>query len=178
VISGIGALNGWTLICGEVPQAAARHKLFPEMFAKENKHGVPAFATVSSIVLATIAVVMALGTSGGVEASRLIVLFSGVTVGVPYFFLALVQLYYLYTDGRKLNPATFPREVILAIIALVFTYWMLAGSGQLAAYLSLLLFSLGFVMISYLYIKTGRFAASRLDEAASGTSPAGEGPNL
>jgi hypothetical protein len=31
------------------------------------------------------------------------------------------QLYYLYTEGRRVNPRTFPREVVLAIVALVFT---------------------------------------------------------
>ena len=163
VISGIGALNGWTMICGEVPQAAARDKLFPEVFARQNKHGVPSFGIVISAALASVAAVMALATTGGVAAFSQIVLFSGVTVGLPYFFSVMVQLYYLYTRGRRLNPATFPREVILAVIALVFTFWMIAGSGQLAVYLAFLLFLLGLLMMTYLYIKTGRFGASRLE---------------
>ena len=42
---------------------------------------------------------------------------------------------------------------------------MIAGSGQLAVYLAFLIFLLGFVMILYLYIRTGRFGATHLDEA-------------
>ena len=30
VISGIGALNGWTMICAEMPLAAAKDGLFPQ----------------------------------------------------------------------------------------------------------------------------------------------------
>lgn len=87
-------------------QAAARNRLFPEIFERENRAGVPAFGIVSSTVLASIAVVLALSGSGGVAAFSQIVLFSGVTVGVPYFFSVMVQLYYLYTEGRRVNPRT------------------------------------------------------------------------
>jgi APA family basic amino acid/polyamine antiporter len=163
VISGLGALNSWTMVSGEVPQAAARDRLFPEIFDRENRNGVPAFGIVVSTVLASLSAAVALGVAGGVEAFTHLVLFCGVTVGVPYFFSILVQLYYLYTDGRRLHPATFPREVILAIIALVFTGWMIAGSGQLAAYLSLLIFGIGFVFMTCLYIRTGRFGAGDRD---------------
>ena len=35
-ISGIGALNGWILIAGQLPMAAARDGIFPRVFKKEN----------------------------------------------------------------------------------------------------------------------------------------------
>ena len=38
------------------------------------------------------------------------------------------------------NSRTFPREVVLAVIALVFTFWIIAGSGQLAVNLAFLIF--------------------------------------
>ena len=99
-----------------------------------------------------------LTTSGGVEAFSKIVTFSGVTVGVPYFFSVLAQLYWLYTDGRKItNPVKFLRETIIAIIGLVFTYWMVIGSGDLANYLAFIVFLGGFVMMTWMYIRTGRF---------------------
>jgi APA family basic amino acid/polyamine antiporter len=34
IISGIGALNGWTMICAEMPLAAANDRLFPEQFKR------------------------------------------------------------------------------------------------------------------------------------------------
>jgi len=173
VISGLGALNGWTLVCGEVPYAAARDRLFPAAFARTNRHGMPAFSIISSAVLASVAVALALGARGGVDAFTEIVMFSGVTVGVPYFFSVLVQLYYLCTEGRRLNPATFPREVIVAALALVFTFWMIAGSGQFAVYISMLIFLLGFVMMAVLHIQTGRFGPQRT--APQDAPPSGPG---
>jgi amino acid transporter len=35
IISGLGALNGWTMICAEMPLAAARDGLFPERFVRD-----------------------------------------------------------------------------------------------------------------------------------------------
>ena len=37
VIATLGALNGWLLIQGQVPLAAAQDKLFPKIFEKKNK---------------------------------------------------------------------------------------------------------------------------------------------
>src|SRR5664279_602970 len=38
VISGIGALNGWTMVTAEMPYAAAKDGLFLDSFAKVNKN--------------------------------------------------------------------------------------------------------------------------------------------
>ncbi len=39
IVSGIGALVGWTLIVAEMPQAAARDRLFPTRFARDSRAG-------------------------------------------------------------------------------------------------------------------------------------------
>ena len=41
IISGIGALNGWTMICAEMPLAAAKDGLFPKRFGTLSGRGVP-----------------------------------------------------------------------------------------------------------------------------------------
>src|SRR5262245_54851335 len=55
LISGLGALNGWTMICAEMPLAAANDGLFPERFKRLSKAGVPAFGIIASTILASIA---------------------------------------------------------------------------------------------------------------------------
>lgn len=165
VISGIGALNGWTMICGEVPQAAAKNGLFPSVFAKNNKNGVPAFGIITSTVLASIAVTLALASSGGVDAFSEIVKFSGVSVGVPYFFSVLVQLFWMFTEGKKLNIPSFRRDVVISIVAMVFTFWMIAGSGQLAGYLGMLILLLGFILMLTLFIESGKFGPRESESA-------------
>ncbi len=41
IISGFGALNGWTMICAEMPLAAAKDGLFPEQFKRLSKAAFP-----------------------------------------------------------------------------------------------------------------------------------------
>ena len=54
IISGLGALNGWTLMVGEVTQCLARHGRFPSALARENAHGAPTRALLVSGVIASI----------------------------------------------------------------------------------------------------------------------------
>src|SRR5262245_50568827 len=52
VIAGVGALNGFILLQGHVPMAAAQDRLFPARFARLSRTGVPAFGCVFSSLLA------------------------------------------------------------------------------------------------------------------------------
>jgi basic amino acid/polyamine antiporter, APA family len=58
VLSSIGALNGWTLVMGQVPMAAARDGLFPPLFSRVSSRNVPAIGIVLSAVFATALVLL------------------------------------------------------------------------------------------------------------------------
>ena len=65
ILSSIGALNGWTLLMGQVPMAAARDGLFPAIFSRLSERGVPAVGIIVSAILSTVLVlIQAAGTSG------------------------------------------------------------------------------------------------------------------
>ena len=53
IISAFGALNGWILLQGQVPLAAARDGLFPRVFAHLSRNGTPVVGLVVSSVLVT-----------------------------------------------------------------------------------------------------------------------------
>lgn len=53
-IGGLGALNGWTMILGEVTQNLARHGHFPQAWAKENRHGAPTVALLLTGAMASL----------------------------------------------------------------------------------------------------------------------------
>src|SRR3954466_2674440 len=53
VVSGFGALNGRTMICAEMPLAAAKDGLFPESFGGLSERGVPAVGIIASTALAS-----------------------------------------------------------------------------------------------------------------------------
>ena len=111
IVSGIGALNGWTMICAEMPLAAAKDGLFPKRFGTLSSRGVPTFGIVSSTALASVAVVISyLGTSGATVFTTL-VLMTGITAAIPYAASALAQLKWrLHGPPAGSHPALRPRR--------------------------------------------------------------------
>jgi len=57
VISGLGALNGWTMVTAEMPFAAAKDGLFPKQFALVNRRQAPWFGIVVSTIVASLLMV-------------------------------------------------------------------------------------------------------------------------
>jgi basic amino acid/polyamine antiporter, APA family len=68
VVSSIGSLNGWTLLMGQVPMAAAQDGLFPRFFGRQSSAGVPAIGIVISAGLATALVLVQGASSSGFAA--------------------------------------------------------------------------------------------------------------
>jgi APA family basic amino acid/polyamine antiporter len=121
IISGLGALNGWTMICAEMPLAAANDGLFPESFKRISKAGVPAFGIIASTALASIAMVINYLGSNGADAFTTLVLMTGITAAIPYGFSALAQIKWRRADQRLQSTPHFIRDMTIAVLALVFS---------------------------------------------------------
>jgi len=101
IISGIGALNGWTMICAEMPLAAANDGIFPERFKRVSKAGVPAFGIIASSTLASIAMIVNYVGSSGATAFTTLVLMTGITAAIPCSFSALAQIKSSRSAGQR-----------------------------------------------------------------------------
>src|SRR3954452_21644351 len=121
IISGLGALNGWTMICAEMPLAAAKEGLFPERFKRLSPTGVPAFGIIASTVLASIAILVNYLGSNGETVFTTLVLMTGITSAIPYAFSALAQLKWRMADQKRMETPRFVRDVVVAFVALVFS---------------------------------------------------------
>ncbi len=121
IVSGFGALNGWTMICAEMPLAAANDGLFPRRFGRLSARGVPAFGIVASTVLATVAVVFANWGSSGYTVFNTLVYMSGITAAIPYIFSGLAQLKWRITDSRKVHTPRLARDLTVAVVSIVFS---------------------------------------------------------
>jgi APA family basic amino acid/polyamine antiporter len=133
IISGLGALNGWTMICAEMPLAAAEDGLFPERFKRMSKNGVPAFGIIASTVLASIAMAINYLGSGGATVFTTLVLMTGITAAIPYGFSALAQIKWRLIDQRAMHTPRFARDMIVAVLALVFSIlfiWYSRNTGH------------------------------------------------
>ena len=58
VISGLGALNGWTLLAGEMTASLAKHGVFPAKLEQHNRHAAPALALWLTGALASAMIIM------------------------------------------------------------------------------------------------------------------------
>lgn len=121
IISGFGALNGWTMICAEMPLAAANDGLFPEQFKKLSPKGVPAFGIIASTILASIAMAINYLGSNGATVFTTLVLMTGITAAIPYGFSALAQIKWRLADRRELETPRFARDLAVAVTSVIFS---------------------------------------------------------
>lgn len=121
IVSGIGALNGWTMICAEMPLAAANDGLFPRQFARLSSRGMPAFGIVSSTALASVAVLISFWGTDGATVFTTLVLMTGITAAVPFAFSGLAQLVFQMRDKTGTSTARLVRDAVVAIASIVFS---------------------------------------------------------
>jgi APA family basic amino acid/polyamine antiporter len=131
IISTFGALNGWILLQGQMPMAAARDRLFPEIFRKENKKGAPVLAIVISSILISILMMMNF-TKKLTDMFTFMILLATVTSLVAYTFSA--ASYGIIVMQNKLWKLESISKIILANLAFGFSLWAVAGSGEQAVY--------------------------------------------
>jgi len=140
-IAAFGALNGWTLMQGQIPFAAANDKLLPAVFAKRNKAGVPYMGIIVSAIMVSIFIGMNY-TKGLVEQFKFLVLLSTLATLVPYAFCTAA---YIIARIEKVSfKATgWISAIVLFVLAFSFSLWAIWGIGQQAVALGFLLLLAG-----------------------------------
>ncbi|RZW45022.1 MAG: amino acid permease [Flavobacteriaceae bacterium] len=139
-ISGIGALNGWILISGQIPMATAKDNLFPKIFKKENKHGVPLFGLIIGSVLTSVVMLMNY-TDGLVEQFSFMLNLTVLTALVPYLFVAAA--YIIILINKKLHINSFFKTFTLGSLGFAYSLWAIYGSGSETVFYGLLLLLIG-----------------------------------
>jgi APA family basic amino acid/polyamine antiporter len=139
-ISAFGALNGWVLVCGQLPMAAARDRVLPALFARLSPRGTPRNAIVISVVLASL-MIAANYTRGLVGAFTFIVLLATVAGVVPFVFTSAAV--FLIADGRRSRARLGAGIGLIAGVAFLYSLWVIAGSGRDAVFWGFLLMMAG-----------------------------------
>jgi APA family basic amino acid/polyamine antiporter len=133
IVSGLGALVGWTMICAEMPLAAAKDGLFPERFKRMSKADVPTFGIVASTTLASIAMIINYLGSNGATVFTTLVLMTGITAAIPYVFSALAQLKWRMADHQTIDTPRFARDMVVAVLSVGFSIlfiWYSRNTGH------------------------------------------------
>lgn len=130
MVSAFGALNGWILLQGRVPLAAAEDGLFPKQFAKvHGERKTPVFGLVVSSVLVTALMAMNY-TKSLTDQFEFIILLATLTTLVPYAYASAAQVMLFITERERFEGARFARDTVVAGLAFAYSVWAIAGSGQ------------------------------------------------
>ena len=137
-ISCFGALNGWTLIAGQFPQAVARDGLFPRLFARESVRGTPVPALLIAAIVNSV-LVLANYSHGMVAMFTFIALLTVLGSVVSYLFSAMADIVLAQRSGRAVPW----RTLVMACAAFGFCLWAVIGAGEDAVYWNFVLLALG-----------------------------------
>jgi APA family basic amino acid/polyamine antiporter len=161
VISGIGALNGWTLIVTETSRAMANDDLFPRPFGWTDKRDTAWFGIVVGTALPSLLMLWRYTSGSGLTVFTYLVNLTVVTVAIPYFFSALAQLTYLVSRRRRVVGWLLARDLAVAGTSILFSMWVTFAAGYQVVYQALVVILAG--MIFYAFLNARR---QRLGETA------------
>ncbi|MEV0091031.1 amino acid permease [Streptomyces sp. NPDC050738] len=149
LISMVGALNGWTLLSAQTPYAAAKDGLFPKAFTRKRR-GVPTVGVLVTVVLASSLTVYnyAAGSAGVFE---ILVLVTTFMATVPYLLATAAQIFFLASgQSSRVDRSRLTRDAVLAVLAFVFSMWLVAGSGYQAVYQGVLFLFAGVLVYAWM----------------------------
>jgi APA family basic amino acid/polyamine antiporter len=164
VISGIGALNGWTLVTTEVSRAAANDGLFPKAFAWTDRKDSAWFGIVVAALLPSLLMLWRYTSSSGLTVFTELVDLTVVTVAIPYLFSACAQLTYLVSRRRRVQGWLLARDLTIAAAATLFSLWVTFAAGYSAVYQAMVVVLAGVILYAFLNARRG----SRAPAAAVG----------
>ena len=141
-ISGVGALNGWILVQGEMPRVLAREGVFPQVFGRPSRYGTPGPALFITSGLGTALVLMNYSESM-VSIFTFVILVSTCAFLVMYLFCALAALKLAWRGDLGLKGPKLAVLLVVAMLAALYSLWTLYGAGPEAFRWSMALFAVG-----------------------------------
>jgi APA family basic amino acid/polyamine antiporter len=135
-LSCFGALNGWALLVGQLPMAAARDGLFPPIFARTTRQGTPAAGLLIAGVLATVLIALNY-TRGLVALFTFIILLSTLNTLVPYVFCSLAV--FILGEPADRSGRLIAGGKVTAAGAFLYSLYAVGGAGAETVYWGFLL---------------------------------------
>jgi arginine:ornithine antiporter / lysine permease len=144
LVSVLGAYLAWSLICAEVLFTAAKTKDMPSVFARENASKTP----VAAVWLTTIIVqLIVITTYWSRDAFSLMLNLTSAMTLIPYFLVAAYALKIAKTgETYDKKPEDRTRDLVIAVLATLYTAFMIWAGGMKFIVLSCILFAPGTAM--------------------------------
>lgn len=125
VIACLGCLNGWTLVQGEIAKAAALDHLFPAVFAKCNRYGMPAVGIIITSILVTALLLLTISPSL-VKQFQLVILLAVFATLIPYLYTAFADFSLLKQSKNHIG------NYAITLFAIGYSLWALINTGTRA----------------------------------------------
>jgi len=161
VIACVGALNGWTLLTGQVPMAAARDGLFPRAFVLQSKSGSPVYGLIISSLLITVLLFLTLREEL-VKQFTFIILLATFSSLIPYFFTTMAELMLLFKRRDQFSLKRLTISITIAIIAGLYVFWTIIGAGKDIVYYGVLLMLTGVPV--YVWVRWRDYARTEAEK--------------
>jgi basic amino acid/polyamine antiporter, APA family len=155
VVSGLGCLNGWTLVCGELTRAMVHGGVLPSVLGRSNKHGAPSAGLVLTGMLASAMVLMNYNRSlvHGYEFLSVLV----TAAIVPLYLLSSIALIIF---GRRTKRPLGSDFYVLALIGAAYSIFIFVGVGPEAMGLGLALAAAGLPLYALMRVKRAKMRAA------------------
>lgn len=159
-IACLGTLNGWILLQGQIPLAAAQNNLFPAVFSKLNAFALPSKGIVISSILITVLIMLNL-TKQLVDLYLLTILLATFTTVIPYTVcaLSLPIIFKKQNTKARITDKTFMKIVVLSLISFLYSLVIIYGIGKRIVVQGFFLLLLGIPI--YIYMRKKYYRAIR-----------------
>jgi len=149
VVATMGALNGWILMQGRIPMAAADDSIFLSIFGERNQHGSPIKGIIISSILASILMFFSF-SENLIQAYTFMITLSTLSTIVPYLFSSGTLAIISFKEGNGLLS----KRVIVSAISFIFCLWLVIGCGYEVVFYGFMLLMAGIPI--YAVLKRGQ----------------------
>ena len=127
LISVSGAFLGWTILASEVLFVAAKEKLMPKFFTKENSCGTPVTSLITTIILLQLLFIFAFISEGTYQIFYFI---SSTAILLPYLLSGLYGFKLAYSKETYIeNPHGRRKDLIFGVLSSVYAFWLVYAAG-------------------------------------------------
>ncbi|MDB5984360.1 MAG: amino acid transporter [Pseudomonas sp.] len=162
IISLLGALLSWVLLCAEIMFAAAKDHTMPAFLKRENANQVPANALWLTNAMVQLFLIITLFSAS--TYLSLIYLATSMIL-VPYLWSAAYAVLLAVRGETYANARSERRkDLLIAAVALIYAVWLIYAGGMKYLLLSALLYAPGVILFAKAKHETGQPIFSNLEK--------------
>ena len=155
VMACLGSLLGWQFTLSQTSKYTADGRMFPKFYSRVNSHGAPIVGMIVAAVLQTLMAMSTMSPDASEQFGKLVNL-AAVTNIVPY--ITSITALFVIMYGVGVEAATYTRNMVAALVAVLYCCYALYASGKDAVFGGMLVMMFGYLL--YGFIAT-RFVSRR-----------------